>query len=435
MVMKKSKNCKMSEYLKRKKRYSKMFDSVLQNQIYEFSIQGLSIRAIAKKLEISRQSVRKYMEGSQKPKALVQDSFNNYLKINSEKIKTLFFEMNGHCVPLLRKLKESYDGSANLRGLQIFCQQFRNELKNRGEATPCRYETQPGDHLQIDFGEQDVMIGGRIIRIHFFVSVLGYSRRIYVKAFTAENTEAWLSGIEHAFKHFGGVPLAIVSDNTKCLVTVHNGNELRFNERYAAFCRYWNVRPIACTPYKPRSKGKCERMVRYFKENALPGKNFDSLEDLQKWIDLWLVKYSDVRKISLVHTIGTGAKTPAERFVQKEQSELRSINKVFFTNIREETRKADKCGLIRIDNKLYQVPKAYAEKNVMVQITDTEIILHDTDNKVIRIDKAASFYTAKLQEKSIIQDFNDISPDFEIWGKNTLLRPLDKYEQITGGAW
>ena len=140
------------------------------------------------------------MNGIQQPKVHVQDSFNNYLKINRETIKELFFEMNGHCVPLLRKIKESYDGSANLRGLQIFCKQFRKELKNRGESIPCRYETQPGDHLQIDFGEQDVMIGGSNIRIHFFVSVLGYSRRIYVKAFTAENTEAWLNGIENAFR-------------------------------------------------------------------------------------------------------------------------------------------------------------------------------------------------------------------------------------------
>ena len=359
-----------------------MFDSIFQNQIHELSKQGKSIRDIARKLGISRQSVRKYMNGIQQPKVHVQDSFNNYLKLNRETIKELFFEMNGHCVPLLRKLKESYDGSANLRGLQIFCKQFRKELKNRGESIPCRYETQPGDHLQIDFGEQDVMIGGSNIRIHFFVSVLGYSRRIYVKAFTAENTEAWLNGIENAFRHFGGVPLAIVSDNTKCLVTVHNGSELKFNERYTAFCHYWNVKPVACTPYKPRSKGKCERMVRYFKENALPGRNFDSLEDLQKWIDLWLVKYSDVRKLSLVHTTGIQAETPAERFTQKERSELRTVDRVFFTNIREETRKADKCGLIRVENRLYKLPEQYSNQSVFIQITDTEIIFHDADNKV-----------------------------------------------------
>lgn len=61
--MKKSKNCKISEYLQKKNRYSKMFDSIFQNQIYELSKQGHSIRAIARKLEISRQSVRKYIKG------------------------------------------------------------------------------------------------------------------------------------------------------------------------------------------------------------------------------------------------------------------------------------------------------------------------------------------------------------------------------------
>ena len=429
--MKKSKNCKMSEYLIKKKRYSKMFDSIFQNQIYELSKQGQSIRGIARKLEISRQSVRKYIKGFQNPKA--QDSFKNYLKINKETIKKLFFEMNGHCVPLLRKISESYKGNVNLRGLQIFCKQFRKELKTRGDTTPCRYETQPGDHLQIDFGEQNVMIGGKIVRIHFFVGVLGYSRRIYVKAFTAENTEAWLNGIENSFRHFGGVPLAIVSDNTKCLVKVHNGNELRFNERYNAFCHYWNVKPVACTPYKPRSKGKCERMVRYFKENALPGKEFDSLDDLQKWVDLWLVKYSDVRKLSIAHT--TGAATPVERFAQKERFELREVNKFFFTSIREEIRKADKCGLIRIENKLYQLPKEYADLKVMVQITDTEIIFQDSDNRIIRMDKATSFYTTKLQEKSTTKMLNEVSPDYEIWGSNSLSRSLDEYAKVTGGTW
>ena len=172
VVMKRSKKHKISEYRIKENGYSRMFDSIFHNQIHELSKQGKSIRDIARKLGISRQSVRKYMNGIQKPKVRVQDSFNNYLKINRETIKELFLEMNGHCVPLLRKLKESYDGSANLRGLQIFCKQFRKELKNRGKSIPCRYETQPGDHLQIDFGEQDVMIGGSNVRIHFFVSVL-----------------------------------------------------------------------------------------------------------------------------------------------------------------------------------------------------------------------------------------------------------------------
>ena len=254
-----------------------------------------------------------------------------------------------------------------------------------------------------------------------------------MKAFTSENTEAWLNGIESAFRHFGGVPLSVVSDNTKCLVTSHTGRKLVLNERYMAFCRYWKIRPIVCTPYLPRSKGKCERMVRYFKENALSGKDFDSLESLQNWINLWLVRYSDIRELSLPHT--TGAKLPIERFIEEEKSELRPFEKTMFTNIREEKRKVDKCGLIRIENRLYKLPEQYSNQSVFVQITDTEIIIHEADNKVIRMDKTTSVYTAKSQEKSTPVSENSVSSDFELWGKNALARPLETYESAIGGTW
>ena len=112
-----------------------------------------------------------------------------------------------------------------------------------------------------------------------------------------------------------------------------------------------------------------------------------------------------------------------------------TVDRVFFTNIREETRKADKCGLIRVENRLYKLPEQYSNQSVFIQITDTEIIFHDADNKVIRIDKATSFYTAKLQEKSTIKIFNDVSPDYDTWGQNSLSRSLDEYAKVTGGSW
>ena len=411
-----------------------MIETISQDQIREFREQGLSIRHIASKLGISRQSVRKYMAAAPNPtdKNKTRDSFKSYLKSNKEQIKELFFKLEGRCVPLLREIEEMYSGKCNLRAVQIFCKPFRKELKSSGETVPERYETQPGDHLQIDFGEKDVSIGGRTVRVHFFVGVLGYSRRIYVKAYTSENTDSWLNGIESAFLHFGGVPPAIVSDNTKCLVTVHNGQDLKLNERYKAFCGYWRIKPIVCTPYKPRSKGKCERMVRYFKENALPGKSFQSMQELQSWIDLWLVRHSDSRILSIPDA--SGGKTPAERF-KEERGELRAMNRAFFTDVREETRKADKCGLVRIDNRLYQLPKECADQSVLLQITDTEIIFRDADGKTVRMDKTDSVYTAKLQAKSTPTDEAAVSPDFALWGQNALERPLAQYESIAGGAW
>jgi hypothetical protein len=38
---------------------------------------------------------------------------------------------------------------------------------------------------------------------------------------------------------------------------------LTFNDRFHAFCRYWDVTPKACAPYRARTKGKDERGVGY----------------------------------------------------------------------------------------------------------------------------------------------------------------------------
>src|ERR671939_658393 len=46
-----------------------------------------------------------------------------------------------------------------------------------------RFETPPGRQLQIDFGERAVRIGEETVRVHLFVATLGYSRRVYVRAF------------------------------------------------------------------------------------------------------------------------------------------------------------------------------------------------------------------------------------------------------------
>jgi transposase len=145
-----------------------------------------------------------------------------------------------------------------------------------------RFETPPGKQLQIDFGEKDVLIAGESTRVHLFVATLGYSRRNFAMAFPHERQAAWLGGIEAAFAHFGGLPEQLLIDNARALVEHHDAatREVRFNERFHAFCRYWGVRPTACAPYRARTKGKDENGVGYVKRNAMAGRDFASWEAL-----------------------------------------------------------------------------------------------------------------------------------------------------------
>lgn len=102
--------------------------------------------------------------------------------------------------------------------------------------------------MQIDFGQTDINIANISVRIHFFVAVLAYSRRIFVKAYMIENQSTWFDGIESAFEHFEGITRAIICDNSRCLIDYHNGSDLKINSAFKALCNYYKTKPIACTP-------------------------------------------------------------------------------------------------------------------------------------------------------------------------------------------
>ena len=53
-----------------------------------------------------------------------------------------------------------------------------------------------------------------------------------------------------------------------------------FHSAYLAFCRDWDVQPRACAPYRARTKGKDERMVREFRRLGIDLCGGDGLGNL-----------------------------------------------------------------------------------------------------------------------------------------------------------
>jgi hypothetical protein len=65
----------------------------------------------------------------------------------------------------------------SLRTVERAVAPLRRELISAARAT-VRFETHPGEQLQIDFGERRVEIGGVSVKVHLFVATLCYSRRL-----------------------------------------------------------------------------------------------------------------------------------------------------------------------------------------------------------------------------------------------------------------
>src|ERR687897_1885185 len=150
----------------------------------------------------------------------------------------------------------------SLRTVERAVADLRRELAAEALAT-VRFETPPGRQLQIDFGERWVAIGGEQVRVHLFVATLGHSRRVYARAFRHERQSAWFEGLEGALRHFGGLPKEVLLDNAKALVEHHDPatREVVFNARLHAFARYWDVRPVACPPYRARTTDEVEQSL------------------------------------------------------------------------------------------------------------------------------------------------------------------------------
>lgn len=154
---------------------------------------------------------------------------------------------------------------------------LRRDLVAAARAT-LRFETHPSEQLQIDFGERRVEIDGIAVKVFLFVAILGYSRRLHVRAYGHERQDSWFDGLESAFRTFGGVPLPreVLLDNAKALILHHDpaSREVVLHPRLHAFAKHWGFRVRACAPYRARTKGKDEHGVGYVKRNAIAGRRF-----------------------------------------------------------------------------------------------------------------------------------------------------------------
>lgn len=380
---------------------------------------GMGSKKIAKVMGISRNTVRKYLsyvhEQCCPPATACRPS---KLDPHREQIHSWFLSCRGHCPVVHRKLREELNIDIGLRQLQKYCQQWRKKELLAKEITD-RYEVPPGDEMQIDFGFDDVLISETKTRICIFVAVLSYSRRVFAKVYPMENQAAWFDGIESAFRYFNGIPVAVVSDNTRCLVDGRSeqGRTI-FNRRYLQLARYWQFVPVNCKPYRAKTKGKVERMVGYIKTSCLSGLEADDLSDVQRQINEWMLKVADLRKIDGLQG------TPIERY-QLEVLSLKPYMGPNLTQLRLETRKVDVSGCIQIDGVQYRVPATDAGTAVDVVIEQETITVLLEGQCITKLDRTADAFEASTfrHKRKEIWEPNAIS-------SSSLDRSLQYYDRF-----
>jgi len=230
------------------------------------SKQGYSQREIAKQLGISRNTVKRYLKSDfEKPHYATRKSGNSKLEafkpfIHSRVANASPIHLSG--VVLFRELKEQgYKGGISL------LRQYLYEYRGKAKPQPIiRFETKAGKQMQVDWGQ---MRGGKT-PLHAFVAVLGYSRALFVAITDNMRYDTLERCHQHAFEYFQGIPEQVWYDNMKTVVIerdAYGEGHHKLNQSFYQFSKTMGFIPKLCKPYRPQTKGKVERMVRYVRDN------------------------------------------------------------------------------------------------------------------------------------------------------------------------
>ena len=260
--------------------------------------QGKSIRQIAKETGHSRNTVKKYLLNDEHPKYKIRakmpsklDDYKNYVeeRINSAR---------PHVIPvtvLLREIqKKGYQGKITI------LRDFVRELRTPEPEKVLRYETEPGEQMQVDWWE--VRKGKN--PLYGFVATLGFSRKTFIEFTNSMDEMTLLRCHKNAFDYFGGVPEKILYDNMKTVVIQRNKygkGEHGYQKTFLDFAKHYGFIPKLCRPKRPQTKGKVERVIQYIQNSfyfplITLGPEM-SIEDLNYEARTWLKQVADKRTI------------------------------------------------------------------------------------------------------------------------------------------
>jgi len=221
-----------------------------------------SIRSVARELDVSRNTVSKYLQTSEpvrKPGAAprprpVTDKI-------APRIDEILSEWAGRVTPKQRitgsrihrqLLKENYQ-----TGITVVRDYLREKRRRAAEVfIPLVHH--PGEEGQFDFFDVDVEEDGIFRKAWKLVLRLPYSGRDYVRLYDSCDQLSFLDGHVRAAAHFNGLPQRIVYDNLSAAVKRRVGLLPELTDRFKALVSHYLFEPCFARPGEGHDKGSVE---------------------------------------------------------------------------------------------------------------------------------------------------------------------------------
>jgi transposase len=336
-------------------------------------VKGESISAIARDLNLSRNTVKKYLnaevdpvyqrERQPAPKlGALQPVLEAWLEQDSQRPKRerrtaqrLFEDLQ----------REGYAGAYD--SVQRLVKHWKTQRPGASQDAFVPLVFAAGDACQFDWSHEHVILGGvaQVVKLAHFR--LSHSRQMFLAAYPRESQEMVFDAHNRAFAFFGGVPVRMIYDNPKTIVeSIFSGKDRQFNRRFLALASHYLFEPVACTPASGWEKGQVENQVGNVREWLFtPILRFGTLAEMNAWLE---TRCTELAK----RPHPTWKERPISEVFAEEQPRLRPITMPFDGYFEQTLRVSSTC-LVSYDRNRYSVPAEHAGQRISLRANANRI--------------------------------------------------------------
>ncbi len=339
-------------------------------------VEGLGVRAIARRLSMARKTVRKLLgrglperkEPAAPSRASVLDQF--VPQIQSWLVQTP--ELTAPAV--LERLRPlGYGGGVSV--LRERMRALRPPAKREAFLT---LDFRPGEAMQVDWADFGFAIPGCPRRVSAFVMALCYSRRLYLEFVLSQSMGSFLRCMERGLAFYGGSAATEIYDNMKTVVLEPHPRHPVFNPRFVQYASARGFAVRACTPGRGNEKGRVERPIGFIRSRFWPGRRCTDLLDLNVQAAAW----RDGPCNNRVHE-ATG-KVPALVFEAEEKRLLKPLPPLPVETDDLLSAGVTKSFRVAFDRNRYSVPSRLVGQSVLVRADDETVSVYLGPKQVAR---------------------------------------------------
>lgn len=350
-------------------------------QIRKLFSDGTSIRKIAKILNISRNTVKKYCEGCADPfkrktprrqaTSMTEDVVVFIKECLEQDAKENVKKQRHTARRIFQRLKEErgYTGGEST---------IRRKVHELKAATPKVFiplQFDPGEAMQIDWGVASVYIQGIRQEVNLFCARLCYSCKPIVLAYRRQNEESFLDALQKTFMKIGGVPKKVIFDNAKVAVREGFGFHAVKQKGYSVLSAHYAFEAAFCNAGEGHEKGLVEGLVGLSRRSMLtPLPKVNDIEELNAILDKRCEAYSEHRIANRSATVGAMFET--------ERSFLRPLPKYPLEVAKHINVRVDAVSTVRFQGNKYSVPTAFAGRQVAIKASPETIEVYQQGEKI-----------------------------------------------------